>query len=103
MEGGAIDYQELLLGVEQSKQAPQDADLSTFHVPLTIPDNVDVTQLRHDEEVHRMLYSIKLASLVVAQCLFVEDHQPIPELFYVTSERQRNVFNTQNPATKWHI
>lgn len=100
---GAIDYQELLLGVEQSKQQPQDTDLSTFHVPLTIPDNVNVTQLRHDEEINKMHFSIKLAALVVAQCMYVEDHQPIPELFYVTSERTANVFNTQNPAPRWHV
>lgn len=106
MDGQAVvDYQELLLGLSESQTVQQETELSTIHVPLTIPENVDVRQLRHDEEIHRTLYSIKLAALVVAQCLYVEDHEPIPELFYMTetSTTNRDVFNTRDPSVIWHV
>jgi hypothetical protein len=99
-----IDYQELLLGLEKGSEKPTtEADLSFIHVPLTVPDNVDVRHLRHDEEIHKMFFNIKLAVLVVGQCLFVEDHEPIPELFYVTQTRDKDVFNTRDPSVRWHV
>lgn len=102
--GGAIDYQDLLLGVDTKTTAPASNDLSTIHVPLTIPDNVDVRQLRFEEEINRMFYNVKSAALWVAQCIMVEDNEPIPALFYLDDKApQRDVFNTQNPSIRLHI
>jgi hypothetical protein len=99
MEG--VDYQELLLGIEnQSTGDTRQIELSTVDVPLTIPDNVDVRQLRHDEEINKALYGVKLACLLVAQALFVDDHIPIPELFYVTQEK--NAFASHHSRNHYH-